>query len=256
MRTRALLLLLSLLLAAAPDASAQHRQGPRVPTGLYVGGQAVYARPSGEFADFVDRGFGLAGHLLYAPRGSLLGLRLDGGFVSYGRERTTVPLSPTLGGRIRVDLTTSNNIVFFGAGPQIGTPDGRFRPYANAFAGVSYLFTESSLEGVDDQLDFARTTNYDDVTFGYGAGAGIYVPLRGGASPISVDLGVRYHNNGEADYLREGDIRDNPDGSITLTPVRSDTDLFTVQLGLSMGVGRGGDGGDRPRPRGCRRRCR
>ena len=40
----------------------------------------------------------------------------------------------------------------------------------------------------------------------------------------------------EAEYLREGDIRDNQDGSITLFPVRSDTDLLTFHIGLTVGL--------------------
>lgn len=253
MRVPVPLLLVAALLCGASAAAAQRERAPRRPSGFYLGGALALAQPQGEFDDFVDQGFGLGGHLLYAPRGSQLGLRLDVGALTYGSERSSVPLSPTLGGRIRVDLTTSNNIAFAGLGPQLGVPDGRLRPYVNASAGVSYLYTESSVDGVDDNRDFARTTNFDDVTFGYGAGGGVYIPLRRGASPISLDAGVRYQNNGEAEYLREGDIRDNPDGSITLTPVRSDTDLFTAYLGVSVGIGRGGERG---RPRECRRRGR
>ena len=42
----------------------------------------------------------------------------------------------------------------------------------------------------------------------------------------------------QAEYLREGDIQDNPDGSITLFPVRSDTDLLTFHVGFSVGIAR------------------
>ena len=34
------------------------------------------------------------------------------------------------------------------------------------------------------------------------------------------------------------DIEDNPDGSITLYPVRSDTDLLTFHIGFSVGITR------------------
>lgn len=245
-----IVMLLAALLVTTSAAHAQRRGPDRVPTGLYAGGSLLLAEPQGEFRDAIDRGFGAQGHLLYAPRGSVLGLRLDAGALTYGNERFAVPLSPTIGGRIQVDVKTSNNIAFVGVGPQLGLPGDGFRPYANAFAGVAYLYTESKLEGIDDELEFARTTNHEDATFAWGGGAGVYVPIRGGASPISIDLGARYHNNGEADYLREGDIRDNPDGSITLSPTRSDTDLVTFHLGVSVGIARDGD-----RSRRCRR-CR
>lgn len=231
------LLPLALALAARPAAS-QWDDEPRRPTGFYAGGSLAYADPRGEFADFVDDGFGGTGHVLYALGGSPFALRLDGGVVVYGRERQRVPLSSTIGGRILVDLETTNNIAFIGVGPQIGVPSGRLSPYVNGFAGVSYLYTESSVEGTRSDEEFASTTNFDDAVFSWGAGGGLYVPLRRGASPISLDLGVVYHVNGEARYLREGGIIDNPDGSITLRPVRSEADLLTVRLGVSVGISR------------------
>jgi hypothetical protein len=39
------------------------------------------------------------------------------------------------------------------------------------------------------------------------------------------------------EYLREGDITDNPDGSVTITPTRSDANLVSFQLGLAIGAG-------------------
>src|SRR5687768_10814784 len=199
------------------------------PTGGFAGGSFTIAETRGEFSDYVDGGLGGTLHYIHSlDRDGWLALRVDGGFIIYGHERQTVPLSPTLGGRILVDLTTSNNIAWIGVGPQIGVPDGTLKPYVHGYAGYSYLSTTSSVESADyyyDDEPYFTTTNFDDWSFSYGGGAGVYVPLRRGAQPVSVDLGVRYHNNGEAEYLREGDIRDNQDGTITLFPIRSDTDL-------------------------------
>jgi hypothetical protein len=243
---------LLLAFALAAPLPAQRRPFPRPSPTTFVGGSVLYAQPAGEFSDFVEDGFGAQAHFLWAPRRSPVGLRVDAGVLTYGSERFTVPLSPTVGGRIAVDLDTDNSIAFLGVGPQLGIPRGRFQPYVNGFVGVAYIFTQSSLEGVSDDREFARTTNFDDATFAFGGGGGIYIPLRRGSSPISLDLGVTYHNNGEADYLREGDIRDNFDGTITVFPVRSDTDLFSFQAGVTVGVGRGGDKGrDCRRHRGC-----
>jgi opacity protein-like surface antigen len=211
----------------------------RRPTGGYAGGAFSVAAAQGEFRDHVDGAFGGQMHYLHRlDRTGLLGIRIDGGMLIYGYERYRVPLSSTIGGRILVDVNTSNNIAYLGIGPQLGLPDGRLRPYVNGFAGVSYIFTGSSVEGSSDHHAFANTTNFDDWAFSYGGGAGVYVPLRGGASPVSLDLGMTYRRNGEAEYLLEGGIRDNPDGSITLFPVRSRTDMLTFQLGVSVGISR------------------
>lgn len=245
MRTPLFLLLLAFAAGTAPLAGQdcdcyfeEYEDRPRA----FAGGALAVARMQGEFGDYVEGGFGADVHYLRRlDRDGWLALRIDAGMLLYGYETRRVPLSNTLGGRIAVDLNTSNNIAFIGIGPQIGVPDGAFRPYVNGYAGYSFLWTASSVSSTWDHEPFAETTHFSDWTFGYGGGGGVYVPLRRGERPVSLDLGARYQNNGRAEYLLEGGIRDNPDGSITLFPVRSDTDLLTFRVGVSVGVGRGRD---------------
>ena len=210
--------------------------------GSYVGGSFAIARPQGEFADYVDGGLG--GDLHYIRKldhNGNVGLRIDAGILNYGYDHY---YADDYSGYETLDVTTTNNIAFIGIGPQIGLPDGRLRPYVNAHVGYSFLWTSTSVEDRDyydrdEYYDpYASITHIDDWSFSYGAGAGLYVPIRHGDSPVSLDLGVRYHNNGEADYLREGDIVDNQDGSVSLYPVRSDTDLLTFHIGFSVGINR------------------
>ncbi|HSU14508.1 hypothetical protein [Longimicrobium sp.] len=242
MRSRTLLLiaaaaaLVTRPLAAQDDGYGYDYREPRLPRS-YVGGEATFARPQGEFSNYIDQGWGGGMHyLLRLDRDGWFGLRADASLVNYGHERQRVQLSNTVGGRILLDLTTDNNIALVGAGPQIGLPTGTFRPYANGFVGVSYIFTESHVGGTSSGESFASTTNFDDASFAYGAGGGLYIPLSVRRNPVSLDLGVTYRHNGEAEYLRHGDIVDNPDGSITLFPVRSETNLVTFHVGVSVGV--------------------
>jgi len=248
MRSRILLLLAATAAAlAARPAAAQHRHhhhdddrdyaefegAPR----HYLGGELTIASPQGEFHDYVSSGWGGGIHyLLRVDRDGWLALRADASLINYGHERQRVILSPTVGGRIGLDLVTDNNLAFFGAGPQIGVPTGAIRPYANGFAGVSYIFTESSVRGTSSGESFASTTNFDDSSFAYGGGGGLYIPVSHGRNPVSLDLGVTYRHNGAAEYLREGDITDNPDGSITLHPVFSETNLLAFHVGVSVGL--------------------
>ena len=245
MNARTLLTTASLMMLATIPLSAQDcdcddwPDGGRYPTGGFAGGAFVYAQPQGEFGRQVQSALG--GDLFYVhalDRAGLVGVRVGGGFLNYGYERARMPLSSTVGDRILVDLVTTNNIAFVGVGPQIGLPDGALRPYAHGFAGVSYLYTSSSLRGSSSGDPFAETTNFDDATFAYGGGAGLYIPLRGGASPISLDLGATYTNAGQAAYLREGDIEDLPDGGIILRPRRSDTDVLSYHIGVAIGISR------------------
>jgi hypothetical protein len=236
--------LLPLLLLAAPltaqdDCDCWDPWLEQRPTGGFLGGGLALATTQGEFSDYVDGGAGFdLAYLHRLDRDGWLAIRIEGGMLIYGYETQRVPLSNTIGGRILVDLNTSNSIAFVGVGPQIGVPDGRLKPYVNGYVGYSYLWTASSVRGRWGDEPFAETTNFDDWTFSYGGGGGVYVPLRRGPAPISLDLGVRYQNNGQAEYLRPGDIEDNGDGTITVYPVRSDTDLLTFRIGVSIGITR------------------
>lgn len=191
------------------------------------------AQPLGEFNDYIDIGGGLAGGVMYqlTPNGPLA-IRLDAGYVLYGSEKTRIRPFPRLEG----DITTNNSIVFAGIGPQLMVPSGMFRPYLGGSAGLSYFFTQSSLDGTTTGSDaILETTNFDDVTFALSAAGGVYIPLRRGLRPISLDIGARYHANGRARYLREGSIQDNPDNSITISPIESETVLLSWHLGIAVG---------------------
>lgn len=200
-----------------------------------AGASFSYGRPVGDFLRYVNEGYGFDAFLRFniEPQG-ILSLRMDGGLLVYGNETFRVPLSGTIGGRILVDLTTSNNIVWMGLGPQVTLPLGPIRPYGNASIGFSYFFTESSVEGSESELDFASTTNYSDAAFRYGFGWGILFPFQTTSTEWAIDFGAIYHGNGQVRYLREGGIVDLPDGSIILQPIQSDANLFTYRLGFSV----------------------
>ena len=201
-----------------------------------AGASFSYGRPVGDFLRYVDEGYGFDGflRLCLEPNG-ILSLKLDGGFLIYGSETKRVPLSTTVGARILVDLTTSNNIAWMGLGPQLTFPVGPFRPYGAASVGFSYFFTESSVEGSDDAFEFANTTNFDDVTFRDGFAWGVVIPFQtSGRTEWGIDLGAIYHGNGQVRYLREGGIIDLPNGGIILNPIQSDANLLTYRLGFSV----------------------
>jgi hypothetical protein len=243
-RSRRTLTAVSLSLLLLPSiASAQRRarfeeRGFNRPTRAAVGASFSYGRPVGDFLQYVDQGLGFDAFFRFNadPQG-VLSFRLDGGLQIYGNETFRVPLSSTIGGRVLVDLTTSNNIVWMGFGPQLTSPSGPIRPYANAAVGFSYFFTESSVEGSNNDNDpFASTTNYSDATFRYGFGWGLLIPFQTRTSEWAIDLGAIYHGNGQVRYLREGGIEDLDDGTIILHPIQSDANLLTYRLGFSIGI--------------------
>jgi hypothetical protein len=227
-------------LASAPDGASAQRSNDFLAPGRTRDAFVValdYAQPVGDFHRYVDQGFGIEVGWLHAfDRDGIVGLRVDGGYLIYGHQTKRVPLSSTIGGRILVDVSTNNNIIFFGVGPQILLPGRVLRPYLAGSLGLAYFFTESSVEGSTNTTPFAQTKNFDDATLAATGLAGLYIPLSRGRTPVSLDIGARYHWNGQASYLREGSIQDNPDNTVTITPLRSETDLVTWRIGVAIGA--------------------
>lgn len=214
--------------------TAQDEGPPRFHAGL----SGVVAQPLGEFDDYVDVGGGLEAHFrVNLDRRGIVSLRAQAGFVNYGSETKRVCLSQTVGCRIQVDLTTSNNIFLLGVGPELGLPLGPVRLYGNATVGLGHFSTDSRVEGTSGADDpFATTTNFSDGGFAWTAGGGLQVRVaEASGSPISIDLGTTYQRNGLREYLTEGGIIDRPDGSIELDVRRSEANLLLWRIGVSVG---------------------
>lgn len=208
----------------------------------------IAADPVGDFGQLVNDGFGgqLEGRFPLAASG-LVSLRLDGGFLIYGHERQRMCFSLPVGCRIAVDLTTTNTIAFAGVGPELAIP-GPVSPYVNGSVGISYFGTHSSLSGADDFDQEFTTRNYSDLVTAARLGGGLRLRVGGTRrGPVVLDLGAEYHKNGIAEYLREGDIVDYPDGSIALFPNRTEANLVTFKVGVTFGLG-GGYDDDRGHP--------
>jgi len=196
-----------------------------------------YGQPTGEFSDYVDQAFGADAFYRFAvdPHG-IASLRVGGQWLMYGRETRRLPLSPTIGNLLLVDMSTSNNIVNFGGGLELAVPTPAIRPYVFGQLGAGYFYTQTSVEGSSDEQAFASSTNYRDWVFSRQLGAGLQIPLgrsRRGTS-VLLDLGATYTFNGEARYLREGDIRQVAPGQFEFNPVRSEANIVTWRLGISF----------------------
>ncbi|MDT8340923.1 MAG: hypothetical protein RQ751_05365 [Longimicrobiales bacterium] len=212
---------------------------------LYLELAFLGANPVGEFGQLVQRGFGgQAGLRTRLGERSPVLLRLDGGVMIYGHERSSVCFAAPIGCRVGADLTTTNAVAYMGVGPEIAG-QGEVSPYVFGTFGFSYFATTSSLSGFDDFEGLFRTRNHADLVGALRAGGGLRVQL-GGPGTASLDLGAEYHRNGVARYLREGDILDHPDGSITLFPNQTEANFMSFRLGLSIPVGyRSREGGPR-----------
>lgn len=228
-------LLISLGLAltlAAADARAQAAEEDSLRGRAFLGLNLVGAFPTGAFKEYVETGLGLGGYFLYTfdERGAF-GLRLDFTWVQHGSETQRRALVP----RILVDVTTRNHIYSVIAGPQLTLRSGSISPYLNGGLGFSYFETRSSVSGTDEinDQDFASTRHFYDTTFALAGGGGICIAI---VRNLNLELAAHYLWNGQVRYLREGSIRDLADGTVSFTPIESETNLIVVQLGASFGV--------------------
>jgi len=227
------------VLAAAPSTASFTALDAQVisdyrsfPSRFQAGVDIVVSQPKGEFATNVGNGYGLnANGMIRLDPGGYLSIRGDIGTVTYGRETERIPYMP-YSGRVNLDLETTNNIAWGSIGGQLQIPDGWVRPYASAAIAYTNFSTSSTLS--DESYEYASRDNLNDGSRAYIFGGGVVIPFGNRYSLGGINLGARYYYGGRATYLREGDIIDNPDGTITLNPRNSKTDLVLWQLGFSL----------------------
>lgn len=197
---------------------------------------AVQMRPVGEFRQYVGLSYGVDGNVLFRlDHDGAIALRADLAWIDYGEESHRTALSETVGGRVQVDVNTTNQILVFGVGPQVTMPRGAIRPYTGATLGLTHFFTVSDVKGDYDQGTIASTTNYRATKLAWTSNAGLYVPLRYGVTPILLDVGVTYVASGRLSYLRPGGIVDLPNGQIALNTVTSSTRFLACRIALKFG---------------------
>ena len=196
-----------------------------------LGGDLILTEPRRELSNYISNGWGgnFNAMVRVEPQG-LLHLRLDAGSARYGRDEQRF----SFGGQ-DYSVTTTNNIDWFGFGPQVMAPGGFVRPYANAALSITRFRTTSVVsrrQFLEDE-ELGREDNASDFTTGWVFGGGIYVPF-GRRSPLALNLGGRYHFGGEATFVTEEDVRNSPLDSSTFPATRSKADFVQWQLGLSF----------------------
>lgn len=194
-------------------------------------------RPQGALGRNIGLGYGVSGaYMLRLDRGGALSIRADVAGIEYGNEWKHTPFSETVGGRVQVNVRTTNYIIPMSVGPQLAWPSGPIRPYVNAGVGAQLFVTESAVEGIGGFTEIASSTNQSDVTMMWVAGGGVYVPMVPGLQRVQLDVGVQYLGGGRARYLAPGSIVDLPAGQLRITSFESATRLVKLHVGARIGL--------------------
>ncbi len=219
------------------DPRVPDRSPPDIERGSSMSIAAIQTRPQGTLGRNIGLGYGVSGAYLYRldARG-VWSVRAELAAVAYGNESKRSAFSETVGGRVQVNVRTTNYIVPASVGPQLTWPTGRIRPYVNAGVGGQVFMTESAVEGTDTHVAIASSTNQSDVAFNWVAGGGIYVPAVPGMTRVQLDLSMQYLRGGRARYLAPGSIIDLEGGGVRISPLESATHLVMLRLGARIGL--------------------
>jgi len=193
--------------------------------------------PQGTFKNNVEsNGIGIDGLIAYSVPYSPVSVGLDLGFITYGSSTRKEFFNPNIP-EVIIGVRTTNNIFTGHFFTRIEARQGPVRPYIDGLVGLHYLWTESKVEDDDAIETIASTTNFEDSAFSYGFGGGLKFKIaesfneNGDLVRWFIDLKGRYLFGGEADYLKEGALRNN-NGTLRYDTSRSNTDIVTAGLGF------------------------
>lgn len=236
------------------DSPLKNEDSLQTNSGNNVGVQAGLAfdlgLPRNEFRENITNpGFGIGGHIAVAPHTAPIMYGLEFNYMMYGNENQSVPFNNSSAGRVNVDLQTTNSIVTGHILTRLQPKAGMLRPYIDALAGFNYLSTNSSIKDQRTNEEIAGSINFQDAAFSYGAGVGVMFELSRGEfgddengithfGSTLLDFRIRYMRGGEAEYLREGSIKEDPnDASKVIYDVyKSRTDMLTFQIGIAISL--------------------
>ena len=210
-----------------------------------VGLSGLYGQPLGPFADNVRHGFGLdgMGTIGLDTRG-IFSLKAELGWIRL--DSKSEPFIVNTGFEfLELESETTSGVLMLGAGPQLAVPFGPIRPYVGGSVGFARFATTTAIKISGDQTNTGQDETIDDQTvssdfiLSLAASGGIRFALPFMGRGILGDLGVRWHRNGEAEYVSSEGVVYNGSGQPTITATRSDADFLVYRLGIVIPLGRG-----------------
>ena len=210
-----------------------------------VGLAGVYGQPLDEFADNVKRGFGLDGFgTLGLDSQGIFSLKAELGYIRYNRKSEAF-LASTGFGYAELESETTSGVLMLGAGPQLTLPSGPLRPYLGGTIGFARFATNTGIvipsyaSSTGQKETLYDETVSSDFILSLSASGGLRFELPFMGRGVLADLGVRWHRNGEAEYVSSEGVFYSGTGEPTITATRSEADFMVYRLGIVIPLGRG-----------------
>ena len=206
-----------------------------------VGGSFMLGYPQGEFRSNVNKmGFGgqLQGTFWTPTPARPFTIGFDLGYLVYGQIDERRPWYGFPG--VYLNLNRTNSLANLHLLMQVSPFFGTVRPYVEGLFGGSYIFTTSTVRNENGDEEIATSTNYDDLTWNYGGGAGILFKISGSSENVEaiyLDLKARYLFGTEAEYLTEESLLYvKANGEPVFEAQKSKTDFFSFHIGVVVNL--------------------
>lgn len=235
-------------LLAATSLEAQPRRMPDEPPRVQLGVGLIGAGAVGDFGTGVDGAWGALMHMDVGLGRSPFSVGGEFGGMGYGAEHRSVYVGDAIPDipNLSLKVNTDNEMWLGHVRVRAQRRVGRWRPYADGLIGFTELATSTSIKGAltcssapqagvtCSSETAAEATNAKDYVRSYGASAGVMIGFTSSPRSPRLDLSVRYHRGGVAEYLTEGAIV-REGGRATLNLSRSRTDMVMVYCGVAIG---------------------
>ena len=196
---------------------------------------AVVGTPVASFGDRVDGAGGLEAMLRVGRDASPMTWRVGLGVLFYGWDTETVCVSTTIGCRLRMGVTTTNEIWSLETGPEFRRAVGRAEWRGALVAGGSFMVTNTGVTGDYQPLPILGQSEVEDGGFVWGGGLGLSLPL-GDQRRVRFDAEASYRQHGRRRYLVEGGITELIGGGVVRDVQRSEVALLQWRVGLSFAL--------------------
>ena len=145
-----------------------------------------------------------------------------------------------------LESETTSGVLTLGAGPQLTLPSGAIRPYVGGTVGFARFATNTSIilpaneSSTGQRETLYQETVSSDFILSLAASGGLRFELPFLGRGVLGDFGVRWHRNGEAEYVSSEGVVYNGSARPTITPTRSEADFLAYRVGIviPLGVGR------------------
>lgn len=224
--------LLILIFTALAQVQAQPVLSRRGPS---LGVAPQIALPQGMFSEAITgTPHGLQAYVSMPVLGLPFESGLNFAWNRIARDQKDVILGTADGNTTTGDLVVKQNIFRYLGTLRLRPFNGSFRPYGEILGGLAQYASHSELsaetfDGHEQKPVVKRISS--SFAWTYGWAAGIQIRL---IRPLYLEVRYERLQGNAATYLNPRSLQMSNDGSYTFNSVKSDTDMQTVSLGLSL----------------------